>query len=122
MKKTWFVASLAACAALLLAATAAAGSLRPKTTVAPPSIDPAGGRYDINATVMVTIRAESGAYLVYTLDGSIPVEGKSQRCGSNLVELELPLGDVTIKAIAKKPGLPPSSTRQAVFTRTAEGK
>ena len=95
-----------------------AGSLKPKTEVDAPTITPTGGHYGINVSVMVAIRGESGSRIVYTLDGSIPTPSWGIKCDHNLVSVELPPGDVTVRAIAVKPGLPPSRTAKAVFTRS----
>lgn len=102
---------------MLLAATAWAAS--PARRPEPPIITPDGGHYDLNATVRVSIRAERGARIVYTLDGSPPEEHRGIKCESNAVFFDLPPGDVTVHAIAVRQGMPKSNARRAKFTRSS---
>lgn len=102
----------------LALAGAAATAAAPRRTVEPPIINPTGGHYSLGATVRVAIRGESGSRIVYTLDDSMPEPHRGIRCDSNIVMFDLPPGDTVVHAIAVKPGLPPSKTRRAVFTRS----
>jgi hypothetical protein len=102
---------------LLAACFAAAEAGTPRRSPPPPMIEPAGGEYPLNARVTVVIRAEAGAELVYTLDGTAPGPANGVRVESGYEEISLPPRDVVIRAAAMRPGLPPGGTRQAVFTR-----
>lgn len=106
---------LVAALAFLLAAGAgnAAQSRQPDA----PIITPAGGPHSLNARVRVSIRGEPGSRIVYTLDGDNPDYNHGIRCDSNVVFFDLPSGDVTVKAVAVKPGLPKSVIRRADFVR-----
>ena len=111
-------AAVAVVIAAFLALLGAGALAAPRKTVEPPIITPDGGHYGLNATVRVAIRGESGSRLVYTLDDTLPEPHRGIRCDSNLVSFDLPPGDVIIHAIAIKPGLPPSKTSRAAFTRS----
>lgn len=95
-----------------------ARDFRPPTKVKPPLISPDGGHYDINQPVRVGIRAEPGAHIIYTLNGDFPSEGRGTRVENHITSFDLPPGDVTVMAIAVKPGLPRSPTARAEFTRS----
>lgn len=83
-----------------------------------PIINPVGGEYPLNQEITVTIRAEPGAVVIYTLDGSFPENGRGIRSESSLAVFILPPGDVTVKAVAVQPGRTMSHTRVARFTRS----
>lgn len=101
--------------ALAVAGAASAGqSRRP----ASPVITPSGGTYGLNAQVRVAIRGEPGSRIIYTLDGENPGHNHGIRCEANVVFFVLPAGDVTVKAVAVRPGLPKSSIRRADFVRS----
>lgn len=97
---------------------AAARDLRPVTKVKAPVISPSGGHYDLNARVQVSIRAERGAEIVYTLNGDYPAPGRGTRIDGCLASFDLPPGDVTVMAIAVMPGLPSSPAARAEFIRS----
>ena len=106
----WF-AALAAIAAVTIL-QACAGTAR--TQCAKPTLIPSDAK---NATRSVTVKiatATEGAYLRYTLDGSIPIGGPSGN-GTEIAaargEVSLTLGptEKKLKAIAYKPGLVDSS-------------
>ena len=98
----------------LLGLSAASAGERART----PIINPIGGEFPLNAEVTVSIRAEPGAIIVYTLDGGYPEHGRGIRTESHLITFTLPPGDVTVKAAAVKPGYAMSHTRIARFTRS----
>lgn len=107
--------------AILLAAASRAGETGSRRKApAPPNITPCGGEYDLNTEVRVSIRAEPGADIVYTLDGSNPSEANGVRVRHNLAFFILPPRDVTVKAAAVKPGYPRSTVRRAVFVRSVK--
>lgn len=113
---------IAALAVLAMAASTAECAETRRRPPRPPTITPAGGEYDLNREVNVSIRAEPGADIVYTLDGTNPSETNGTRVRHHLAFFVLPPRDVTVKAAAVKPGYPRSVVRRAVFTRPARGK
>lgn len=100
-------------AALVVGWSAAGQSKRPGS----PIITPSGGAYGLNAQIRVSIRSEPGSIIVYTLDGENPDYNHGTRTEANTVFFYLPAGDVTVKAVAIKPGLPKSIIRRADFVR-----
>lgn len=111
-------------AAAVMAAGGRFGAAETCRSLSPPLINPTGGSYGLNAKVTVSIRAQAGAGIVYTLDGSNPSGGRGGseiRVDADLVIFTLPDGDVTVKARAVRPDLPPSPVRVAVFTRSSGG-
>lgn len=102
-------------AALLASPFAGAGE---GPALKPPIINPTGGAYAPNAPVAVSIRAEPGSAIIYSLDGSIPRPGKGIQVDHHLAFFDLPPGgEVRVRARAVRPGMRPSPVTEAIFTR-----
>ncbi len=87
-------------------------------TLKPPIINPTGGAYAPNAPVTVSIRAEPGSTIIYSLDGSIPRPGKGIQVDHHLAFFDLPPGgEVRVRARAVRPGMQPGPVTEAIFTR-----
>lgn len=109
------IASLACALVFALLATPSPAGDGPR--LKPPRINPAGGCYPLGAEVRIAIRAEPGDIVIYTLDGTLPAWNRGIRSDSHLVFLNLPPGDVVVRAAAfrRGPGLGPVT--EVVFTR-----
>lgn len=94
-------------------ACCAAGESRPDA----PAINPTGGRYAANASIRISIRAKPGATIIYTTDDSLPTLSNGVQTDSNLVFINLPPGDVVVRAVAHRPGQQVSRVAVAEFYR-----
>ncbi len=94
-----------------------AGETRPLPA---PVINPGGGNFPPNTTVRVSIRAERGAVVIYTLDGTMPDWNRGIRTESHLVFFTLPQGDVVVRAAAYRPNRGVGTVREACFTRSSK--
>jgi hypothetical protein len=93
---------------------AASGAVQPPQQLEKPTLTPAGGSVARGSTV--TIAAESGAAIHYTTDGSTPDEHSPRYTGPIAVN-----ADMTVKAVAVKPGFRTSEVATGAFTLTAPG-
>jgi len=90
------------------------------TQCAKPTLTPSDAR---RAAISVTVRIATktaGAYLRYTLDGSTPTGGSSDKgteiaAASGKVSFAVGPRERTLKAIAYKPGLADSSIAEATY-------
>ncbi|MCC8180950.1 MAG: chitobiase/beta-hexosaminidase C-terminal domain-containing protein [Planctomycetes bacterium] len=99
--------------ALCAAAFCRAGEGRPDA----PTINPVGGDYAANATIRISIRAKPGATIIYTTDDSLPTLSNGTQTDTNLVFINLPPGDVVVRAVAYRPGQQVSRVSVAEFYR-----
>lgn len=114
MMRTVFFGIALLCLPLAASGAAAAEPKRPEA----PSITPSGGEYDLNARVRVSIRGQPGTRIIYTLDGENPDQGRGIRAESNTIFFDLPpASEVTVKAVAIRPGFATSHVRRAHFVR-----
>lgn len=80
-----------------------------------PVITPAGGSFDVLQKVTIS-SATSGATIYYTLNGNTPGTNDSVYTGPLTINM-----NTTVKAIAYKSGINPSSVTTAVFSLGAAG-
>ena len=98
-------------------------AVTPATQCKTPTLMPPSGSGPAGSTITVTIATETpGAYLRYTLDGSMPTCGSSgngttipAQSGTVLVPIPTVFGR-TLKAIACKPGLTSSDVAVGYYT------
>jgi len=83
-------------------------SLPGPTVLAPPEISPGGGNF--NGPVEVTVKAEPGAVIRYTLDGTVPTE--TDLLYDKPIRLTAP---TILRVRAYKPGCTKSITAQQIY-------
>ena len=120
-KVTFLFASLATIVAMtiLQACAGMAGSVA--TQCAKPALTPSDATRATTSVVVRIATRTPGAYLRYTLDGSIPTGGPSGNgtqiaAASGKISFAVGRREKTLKAIAYKPGLADSDIAEANYT------